>query len=63
MDGHEMDYWAGLAMQALIAKMPIMLHDGEDEETAETICRIVARGAWMYADAMRYASIDYLAEE
>ena len=43
------DYFAGLAMQALIAKTPaILLENEEDNDPASE----VAHGAYEYADAM-----------
>lgn len=54
------NYFAGLAMQALIAKMPLIDQKGElgikmDAEQSQQIKRELCESAWAYADWMIYA--------
>lgn len=50
------DYFAAQAMQAIIAKLPLVLkYEGNEEGDdldVEFIMRAVANGAYLYADAM-----------
>ena len=50
------DYFAAQAMQAIIAKLPLVLkYEGDEENNdldVEFIMKAVANGAYAYADAM-----------
>ena len=46
------DYFAAQAMQAIIAKLPPMLTDKDEEDALEDFITLVANGAYAYADAM-----------
>ena len=47
------DYFAAMAMQAIISKAPFMVSEVEDkQEYMESFMHLVANGAYAYADAM-----------
>jgi len=47
------DYFAAMAMQAIISKAPFMVSEAEDKEKyIKDFTALVANGAYAYADAM-----------
>jgi hypothetical protein len=54
----KLDYFAGLALQALIAKFPLMDREGHfgDDKDVSKIKSQLAESAWEYAEWMIYHS-------